>query len=214
MIMFTSLLLFHIGLTCHRSTLELNRVISSTCNSGIVVYALYQNLDVSNFFTRFSPMQPSFIVAVSNECIFYGIHLIEEIWIGDIVYVFHHLGALSLMLLALAYGYQQPIIVILGIINTTSPFLYISKWAHHNKKDVCAKIMFAVFAVVFFTFRIIAYPFVLKYTIIDAFNIPDVKLIPYITCNTILCSLYLLQLHWFQKIGNILCYQVLNKKSI
>jgi len=203
--------MLHLGLTCRRKTLELNRAVAAVWNFGIVSYALFQSLDQSSLFAQYSPMPPSFMIAVWNESIFYGVHLIEEMLARNTVYTLHHAGALCTIATGLHYGYHQPMIVMFGVFTASSPFLYISKWAHHNQHDACAKVMFALFSAVFFVSRIIACPIALKYTVVDAFYVPDINRVAYVTCNTILCSLYVLQWHWFKKIVGILKLQVFRR---
>ena len=208
---FACMLLFHVGLTCRRSTLEFNRAVAATWNLGLVAHALSQSLDSTSFFTKYAPMPTSFMIAVCNESIFYTIHLVEEIWANNAVYAAHHAGALCAIAVALNQGYRQPMIVMFGVFTASSPFLYISKWAHHKRHDTCAKVTFALFAVVFFASRIVACPLVLKQTMVDALYIPDVDMVAYVACNTILGALYILQWHWFKRIGGVLKHQVFGK---
>ena len=201
--------LVHAALTCRRKAIDLNRALGATWNVAIVGHAFVQSLDPAAFFTRHPAMPPSFMLAVCNESIFYAVHLVEEIIEKNVVYAAHHAGALATIGVALHSGYYQPMLLVFGIFTVSSPFLYISKWAHHNRMDDFAKLAFALFAAVFFVFRIVAFPMVLKYTWIDSIDLPDLHIGAYITCNTILSALYVLQWHWFQKIATIVRKQLL-----
>jgi len=197
-------LFVHTGLTLSRANKDLNRALSATWNLAVVCFALVECLNPAAFFVRYAPMPSSLTIAVYNECIFYVVHFIEEVLFKDVIYALHHAGALLAITGALVSGYTQPMLIVFGVFTASSPFLYISKWAHHNRMDALAKTTFTLFSGVFFAFRIVLYPMVLKFTYIDALYLPDLHMGAYVLCNTILGALYLLQWYWFTKIMRVL----------
>jgi hypothetical protein len=70
------------------------------------------------------------------------------------------------------------------------------------KFQVLTKASFMTFALLFFVFRIVILSCFLKLTIIDGWYLAD--RVHYFTANSLLVSLYIMQIYWFTKIVHIL----------
>jgi hypothetical protein len=140
--------------------------------------------------------QVSYMLGYYFGCMMY------DIFNKDYTMVFHHILALFCIVQASFSGYYHFMNINLFVYSHSTQLLTAAKLFKTAKYHQCAKVCFGCFAVVFFISRVCAVPFILYYTIVGGWHTS--KLYPYITINSMLFFIYLLQLYWFGKIMKIL----------
>lgn len=135
------------------------------------------------------------------ELAFYSAHLIIEIAKKDKMMTVHHVLAVFALLVSHTYNYHHLLCASLAIFSMSNAPLALAKYARAVKKETLAQLSFLIFTVTFMIFRVFTLPAVLKLTLIDGFSNSDI--VAYVSINTLLLSLYAMQLVWAYKITMI-----------
>lgn len=119
----------------------------------------------------------------------------------------HHVGTLALLALSLLKNLGVLGVLILAVFNMSSPFMHTAKIAYNLDMRRTRYILFGLFALVFFSTRVILLPLtVLKCVLFDALkeNVTLFGWCYYYAGNVALHALYILQLVWMYKIVRVL----------
>lgn len=111
----------------------------------------------------------------------------------------HHLIAFGMILGAYLYNYYHFMTAFLFIFTISNVPLAVAK--AQKKIYNGGQNAFGVFAVMFFVFRICLVPWLIKYTLIDGWH--QAEMVPYVSMNALILSLYGMQWYWFGKIVRI-----------
>lgn len=113
----------------------------------------------------------------------------------------HHIITFILVSLAQYLNIHRLACLTLMLFSASTPFLCGAQFYRSVNRMLDSKIAFCVFAVVFFFFRVIGGLYILKITLIDLRD--NIDTTSYITINSIMGALYIMQLMWMQKIIGI-----------
>lgn len=131
---------------------------------------------------------------------YYLSYTVIEMWNKDYAMISHHLIASGMLLGAYMFNYYHFMTAFLFIFTISNVPLAVAKAQKHIYGG--GQIAFAVFAVMFFVFRICLVPWLIKCTLIDGWYAADC--LPYMSMNSLILSLYGMQWYWFGKIVSIL----------
>lgn len=191
-----------IGNMYNKTWLYLDKIVISSIYALYNSYCMFNAFDLTKIFSdEYTTCQ---ITQSGMESAYYVAYSLVEIYNGDITMTGHHLLALGLIFGTSYYKFYQFETIFLFLFTISNVPLACAKAARHLRRN--ANIPFAIFALMFFIFRICFVPFILKYTIIDGYI--NTSLPAYIGMNALLISLYVMQWFWFAKI-----LRIITKKS-
>lgn len=131
-----------------------------------------------------------------SEFGYYLAYTLIEIWNKDYAMIGHHLIAAGMLAGAYLYNYYHFMTAFMFIFTLSNVPLAVAKAKKHMYGQ--GQIAFAVFAAMFFLFRICLVPWLIKCTLIDGWYLADT--VPYVSMNVLILSLYGMQWFWFGKI--------------
>lgn len=147
------------------------------------------------------------IQQISYELGYYLGYMIYDIYIEKHDMLMHHILTFLCISISHKFKYHYLINLVLFIFSQSTPFLTSAKLFRHMEWKKSANISFIIFAATFFIFRICSLPIILKITIFDGWY--HSTWFPYIVLNSLMISIYALQINWFKKI----VYILLNNKN-
>lgn len=187
-----------LGNIYNKTWLYLDRIIIASLYGMYNSYCMFSSFDLGKLFSdEYTSCQ---ITQSSIEVAYYVAYLIVEIYYRDVMMTGHHLLALGLIFGTTYFKLYQFETILLFLFTISNVPLACAKAARHLQLN--ANIPFIIFAIMFFVFRVCSVPFILKYTIVDGYN--KVSLSAYTFMNSLLISLYVMQLYWFGKIMKII----------
>ena len=142
------------------------------------------------------------LTQVKFEMAFYAAHLVIELVNKEKSMIVHHAVAFIAIAFAHSYNYHHLMAATLMLLSLSTPLLALAKFAKSTKMNNAARYVFGAFAFVFFTSRVIMFPIILKTTLINGYLQSTWP--PYIIINSLLVSLYIMQIQWGFKIINIM----------
>lgn len=117
-------------------------------------------------------------------------------------FILHHALSIFLIFMAFYTKIHHLAILTLLIFSSSTPFLSFAKLFRSMGKQKAASISFMCFAAVFSIFRVCGLPYIMYISYYGLYN--RLNIMYYVTINTLLTSLYIMQLYWTTKIYKIL----------
>lgn len=176
----------------------IERVMISAIYAFMNCMCFYYTFDASKLFSEEQALEWQ-TWQMKNEFGYYLAYTVIEIWNKDYAIIGHHLIAVGMLMGAYVYNYYHFMTAFLFIFTISNVPLAVAKAQKHIYGG--GKIAFAVFAGMFFVFRICLVPWLIKCTLIDGWS--RAETMPYVSMNTLILSLYGMQWYWFGKIIRI-----------
>ncbi|GLC54913.1 Ceramide synthase 5 [Pleodorina starrii] len=142
------------------------------------------------------------------------LHLLAKHHLGvglkdNTLMVAHHVASMSLLVLSYCFSLHRPGVLLLALLNSSTPLLHLSKTAHHAGIRRVAVPSFAAFAAVYFVSRVLLFPIIflplgLVQPLTDIPRVLDHLLATYLLINALLWSLVGMQWVWFGAVIRVL----------
>lgn len=117
-------------------------------------------------------------------------------------FILHHLLSIAMISVAIYTNLHHLAILSLAIFSSSTPLLSLTKLFNYLKYKKQANICFVSFSIVFFLFRVIGLLYIVYVSYVRLYD--KISFNTYVIINSLLISMYILQLYWMVKIIKIL----------
>lgn len=174
----------------------------------VIVASIYAFMNCACFYYAFDSRElfsgenPSELQSwqMRAELGYYLAYTLIEVCNRDYAMIGHHLIAMGMLMGTYVYNYYHFMTAFMFIFTLSNVPLAVAKAQKHIHGG--GKVAFAVFAGMFFVFRICLVPWLIKCTLIDGWS--RAETLPYVSMNALILSLYGMQWYWFVKIITII----------